>query len=527
MNLAASVMNCRGRDLPEPGSPAGYAALIAEYDLRVPPPSRLAAIANRHHPVSTREWRMFAPSFAPEQSLGDQLEFAVKWEGVSFAVLQALFRRVEPEEIVGIVRDKPTGKYVRRLWFLYEWLMDARLDLPDSGKVKAVPVVNPKLQFAPESGPLSRRHRVRNNLPGTQRFCPMVRRTPELDHYAQMRLDVEARKIICRTHPHIIRRAAALLHFEDSTASFQIEGERPPHVRRLRWAQVIADAGRCDLTVDELARLQELVIGDARFVQLGLRIEGGWIGERDRATLNPIPAHISARPEDLPDLMDGLVEYARQAAATPLDPIVAAAVLSFGFIYIHPFEDGNGRLHRWLIHHVLARAGYSPPNLVLPVSVPMLRWIAEYREVLSSYSQEVLPLVEWHTTRRHNVEVLNDTSDYYRFFDATAHAEFLYRCVEETVTWDLPQEVAYLEGYDAFSRRVQEETADMPERTITLLVQFLRQNSGRLSKRARARNFRLLSAAEVERVEGLYRRCFSRDMADPAGWSPRTVHSPT
>ena len=457
---------------------------------------------------------MFAPSFAPEQSLADQLEFAVKWEGVSLAVLRALFRRVEPEEIVGIVRDKPTGKYVRRIWFLYEWLMDARLDLPDSGKVKAVPVVNPKLQFAPESGPLSRRHRVRNNLPGTQRFCPMVRRTPELDRYAQMRLDAEARKVISRTHPHIIRRAAALLHFEDSTASFQIEGERPPHVRRLRWAQVIADAGRCDLTVDELARLQELVIGDARFVQLGLRIEGGWIGERDRATLDPIPAHISARPEDLPDLMQGLVEYARQTAATPLDPVVVAAVLSFGFIYIHPFEDGNGRLHRWLIHDALARGGYNPPNLVLPVSVPMLRRIADYNEVLTSYSRQVLSLVDWRTTRRHNVEVLNDTSDYYRFFDATAHAEFLYQCVEETVTRDLPQEVAYLEGYDEFSRRVQEEIADMPERVITLLVQLLRQNNDRLSRRACTREFARLSPDEVKRVEELYERCFPKEVAD-------------
>ena len=196
---------------------------------------------------------------------------------------------------------------------------------------------------------------------------------------------------------------------------------------------------------------------------------------------------------------------------------MAAAVLSFGFVYIHPFEDGNGRLHHWLIHHVLARAGYNPPSLVLPVSVPMLRRIAEYNEVLTSYSRQVLPLVEWRTTRRHNVEVLNDTSDYYRFFDATAHAEFLYRCVEETVTRDLPQEVAYLEGYDEFSRRVQEEIADMPERTINLLAQLLRQNNGRLSKRACAREFKRLSSDEVERVEELYRRFLAKEVADRAG----------
>ena len=513
----ASSMSLRGRPLPEQGTPVGYAALIDKYDLRVPPPSRLAAIANRHHPDSTRHWRMFAPSYAPEESLADQLEFAVKWEGVSLAVLQALFRRVGPAEIVGMVRGKPTGKYTRRIWFFYEWLMDVRLDLPDSGKVKAVPVVDPQLQFAPESGPLSRRHRVRNNLPGTQRFCPMVRRTPELDRFARMRLDARAQQIVGRTHPEIVRRAAQLLPYGDSKASFEIEGEHARQDRRLRWAWATADAGRRDLTVVEFERLQKVVIGDARFVQLGLRTEGGWIGERDRTTMDPIPAHISARPEDLPDLMRGIVEYAHQTAETPLDPVVVAAALSFGFVYIHPFEDGNGRLHRWIIHHALARGGYSPPNLVFPVSVAMLRRITDYREVLTSYSREVLPLVDWRTTRRQNVEVLNATADYYRFFDATAHAEFLYRCVEETVTWDLPQEVAYLEGYDEFFRRVQEATADMPERTIALLVRFLRQNGGRLSGRARTREFRQLSRDEVGRVEVLYTRCFGMEVADASG----------
>ena len=153
---------------------------------------------------------------------------------------------------------------------------------------------------------------------------------------------------------------------------------------------------------------------------------------------------------------------------------------------------------------------------MFPVSVPMLRRITDYREVLTSYSREVLPLVDWRARRRHNVDVRNDTGDFYRFFDATAHAEFLYRCVEETVTRDLPREVAYLEGYDEFSRRVQEETADMPERTIALLVRLLRRNDGRLPSEARRREFRCLSAKEVQRVEEQYGRCFPAVVTDPA-----------
>ena len=486
---------------------------MARHDLQVPPPPRLAAIAERHRPASTREWRLLSPSHAPEDSLRGQLEFALKWEGVSLGVLSALFRQIEPRKIVHIVRAKPTGAYARRIWFLYEWLMDARLDLPDAGKVKAVPVVDPKRQFGSETGPLSRRHRVRNNLPGTRRFCPLVRRTPELDRYADMRLGENARDAIGRTRADIVRRAAAFLLLQDSQASFQIEGEQPTQDRGHRWGRAIGEAGRRDLDVGELERLQALVIGDPRFVKLGVRTEGGWIGERDRRTRNPIPEHISARPEDLPDLMRGMVEYGRMAEETSVDPVISAAALSFGFVYIHPFEDGNGRLHRWLVHHVLSRAGYSPPSLVFPVSVPMLRRISEYREVLRSYSSLALPLVEWRATSGHNVEVLNETADFYRFFDATAHAEFLYSCVEETVTRDLPGEVEYLEKYDEFSRRVQEEVADMPGRTIDLLSRFLRQNHGTLSKRARTREFKRLTADEVERVEALYARCFSAEIS--------------
>jgi Fic family protein len=139
-----------------------------------------------------------------------------------------------------------------------------------------------------------------------------------------------------------------------------------------------------------------------------------------------------------------------------MDPVIAAAAIAFGFVYIHPFEDGNGRVHRWLIHHVLSRAGYNPPATVFPVSAVMLREISDYKRVLESYSRPLLRLIEWHTTQDNNVEVVNDTADYYRYFDATLHAEFLYHCVETTVEHDLPEEVAYLEGYDRFVRGVQE-----------------------------------------------------------------------
>ena len=88
--------------------------------------------------------------------------------------------------------------------------------------------------------------------------------------------------------------------------------------------------------------------------------------------------------------------------------------------------------------------------------------------------------IEWEPTDKGNVRVLNDTGDYYRFFDATPHAEFLYECVERTIEVDLPAETSFLKGYDSFRRQV-EDIVDMPDNTVDLLFRFLRQNDGTLS----------------------------------------------
>jgi len=503
----------RNRELPEPAELAGYAALVARFSLKVPLSGRLAAISRSSKPKRTPQWLLLTPEHSRPRTLAGQLEFALKWEGVDLAVLNALFGEIGGEEIADIVKFSPTGSYARRLWFLYEWLTGKELDVPDPGKVRAVPVLHTKQQYGTANGELSRRHKVRNNLPGTRAFCPLVRKTEEISNLEALHLDEQARAVVGATHPDIVRRAAAFLLLGDSRASFEIEGEKPSAKRAARWAGAIESAGSVALTEDELDRLQRVLIPDDRFVKLGLRQEAGFIGDHDRATREPIPEHISAGADDLADLLAGIVAYEQRALAGGIDPVVVAAAVSFGFVYVHPYVDGNGRLHRWLIHHTLAEGGYNPPGVVFPVSAVLLRVPAEYSKVLRSYSRQLLELIEWQPTLEGNVEVLNETADYYRYFDATAHAEFLYRCVRETVLHDLPDEVAYLESYDRFARAVQ-AVVDLPARTVELLVAFLTQGSGKLSQRARAREFARLEEGERERIEELFAECFSGSPGD-------------
>jgi len=504
------VNHFHGRGLPEPAVPSGYAALIERFNLAVPLPPRLTAIAERHHPAPNLSWLLLTPRHRPPDTLEGQLVFALKWEGIDLGVLAALFKVVKPNEIAAIARATPTGAFARRTWFLYEWLTGLELDVPDPGKVRVVAVVDPDQQVALRKGVPSPRHKVIDNLPGTRGFCPMIRWTPDLRAAVAKGLDARAREIIGRTRKDLVTRAAAFLLLSDSKSSFAIEGERPSSARAARWARAIGEAGVHPITIDELERLQRVVIGDARFVKLGLRDEGGFVGTHDRDTQEPIPDHISARPQDLRDLLGGTIAYDGRAVAGGVDPVAAAAAIAFGFVYVHPFADGNGRLHRWLIHHVLATAGYSPPGLVFPVSAAILRRIDEYRIVVESYSAAMLPLIEWRATADNNVDVLNETADYYRYFDATAHAEFLYSCVEQTVEQDLPGEVRFLEAFDKFSFAVK-EIVEMPDREVERLRGFLAQNGGRLSKRAREQEFRALNVEEVSRVEALYNQVFADD----------------
>jgi Fic/DOC family len=493
------------RALPERATPAGYSALIDAYGLRVPLPRTLSATGEHHRIRNEAGWRILTPRHAPSPDLEGHLTFALKYEGLDLALLRRLFAAVASAEIEAIVRTKPTGSYSRRIWFLYEWLISRRLNLPDADKGTYEPVIDPKQQWA-VPGENSPRHRVRNNLPGTPEFCPLVFRTRALEEFAAMDLVHRAQEVVANVPKDILARTAAFLLLKDSRSSYAIEGKRPPHDRIQRWGRAIGEAGTRSIELDELLRLQAIVIGDARFVRLGLREEGGFVGEHDRDTRLPIPDHVGARPDDLRSLINGMVRFDRGAALS-LDAVIAAAVLAFGFVYVHPFVDGNGRIHRYLIHHVLAQRGFNPAGVVFPVSAAILARIDEYSATLEDYSRRLLSVIDWKPTADGNVKVLNDTADFYRFFDATPHAEFLYACVKKTIEEDLPRETEFLERYDHFRARI-EAIVDMPDRTIDLLFRFLHQGAGRLSMRARKHEFAQMTEAEASAAEAAYLASF-------------------
>jgi hypothetical protein len=491
---------------PPETQPVGYSKAIIDYQLAVLPPNRLSFLATRggrrERVEEGRTIVIYSSGYAPGDELTSQLEFAVKYEGVNLEVLTALFRRVDRErfekELTAFVRERPTGKYSRRLWFLYERLTERRLPLKDVTAGNYVPLLDPKACF---TGPprRSRRHRVVDNLLGSAKFSPMVRRTATLAQFGAAQLAAEAARIVEQFDEDAIRRAVSYLYTKETRSSFDIEGERPGAAKTERFVGLLREVPRIErLSRAELIRLQNATV-DARFADRGYRADQVYVGEQLDPTWQKIH-FVGPTPDDVPSLMEGLLDCQSRLDGSGLDAIVHAAAVSFGFVFIHPFSDGNGRLHRLLIHYILSRAGFTPKGLIFPVSAVMLQRRLEYDECLEAFSVPLMRLVEYEENEVGVVTVKNDTASFYRYFDATPMAEALYRWVQETVRDEFRGELEFVVRFrDA--RRAIESIVELPDRLANLFIKICLQNDGRLSAAKRKAYFSKLTDAEVKAME--------------------------
>lgn len=496
-----------GRQTPEDGLLVGYGALIERLKLPIPIPHRLSLIAKKTKKYQADGWFVYSPSYQPEETLYKHLVFAIKYEGINLLLFKALFKNISQNELVELLHIEPMGQYSRKIWFLYEWLMQKQINVNvDLKKRKYISLIDHNLQYAITGSEVARQ-KIINNLPGTQEFCPLIYKTDKLDGYINAKLSEQKNDYLNGIHKDVLQRASSFLLLKDSKASFTIENENPGTNRAMRWGKAIGQAGNKPLSIEELERLQQIVIENARFVKLGLRKKGGFVGEHDRVTGEPIPEHISAKHEDLTALIKGLVEANVLMQDEIYDAVLAAASIAFGFVFIHPFVDGNGRLHRYLIHHILAKKEFTKQGVIFPVSASILDHIDDYRMTLESYSHPLLDFIAWKEAESHNVEVLNETLDFYRYFDATKQAEFLYDCVDDTLNRVIPQEVNYLLRYDEFKHYIDNEF-EMPDNMVAILVRFLEQNGGILSKRALKKEFSELNENEIKLIQETYKDIF-------------------
>lgn len=480
---------------------AGYQALIDQFHLKPLPHYRSSMIKMHGKPVSTvfdhHETHEYSKNYALQNPNDpfEQLEFALKYDGINLEILTLFFKRIKKQDICQWIKQRPTGKYTRIAWYLFEMLTDEKLSIPDCKKIKYINLLDPDKYFTAKLIKSSR-HGIYNNLLGNKFFCPIVRRTATLNKYVSKRLDLKAQKIVQKYEPSILVRANNYLLTKETMSSYEIEHEKPNKERITKFVNLLQKIEAIELLTKEILIECQNTIVDYRFVDHDYRHNQNYVGENINQYLQKIH-FIAPKPQDLSNLMNGLFESLEIMTTSNCHPVIIAAAISFGFVILHPFEDGNGRLHRFLIHYILNRQKFTPPGITFPISAIILQNIRSYDAILESFSKPLMSQISnYHLDNNGILTVNEETGHFYQYIDFTNFAEYLFFCIEETINVHFTKELEFLVNYDKTKRAIQ-MIVDMPDRLIDLFIRILIQNNGKLGQNKRKKLFGMLTKDEL------------------------------
>ncbi len=486
--------------------PVGYQTLVNLFNLQVVPHYRASYVsltgAKRTYTERNREVYVYPKEYALSDPNDPflNLEFAIKHEGMNLSIIKLVFEQLPTQKIVDYISNKMQGKAQRKLWYLFEYLMQKELPLSDLRAGNYIDILDPKEYYTSKAIKI-KRQRINDNLLGFAHFCPFVRRTSALATFENKQLDRIAKKLLANYEPFIIQRAASYLYLKETLSSWHIEHEEPSRSRAINFAKLLGKTQTIEtLTKKELIQAQHAIV-ESRFSESNYRSSQNYIGQMARAHYSMVHYICPAAP-DVPSLMHDLLASLERMIASNLDPVVIAATISFGFVFIHPFEDGNGRLHRFLIHYILSRTSFTPPGIIFPISAIMLSNRKKYDQVLENFSRPLMEILKYEIDNAGVMSVKNNDISLYAYLDYTIYAEYLFSCIEQTINTDFKNELDFIVEYDHLKKALQ-EIIDMPDKQLDLLIKMIIQNKGTLAPAKRKKFFTALTDKEIDKAEAL------------------------
>lgn len=449
-------------------------------------------------------------SYDPGKHPLDHLVFALKYDGLDLDLFAKVFREISPEEVAEFVARTPSGKFARQIGFWFEELTGLKVPLRVKITGNYVPLLDPQLYASAVHPTRDARWRISNNAIGNRRFLPIIRLTPAIRAIEETDWNALLAETLSPFPPDVLHRALSYLFFKETKSSFAIEREEVGASRTEKFVAMLHQVGREESPLDEkvLTRLQNAIV-DERYRESGFRTGQNYVGQTT-AYFREMIHTIGSPPSYLVDVMAGLSEFF--AASESLHPILRAAAVSFPFVFVHPFEDGNGRLHRYLVHDMLARGGIGGDGMILPVSAEILANLRVYDACLEQFSKPLLAASEYSLSEAGEMTVENpaDIEGFYRYPDVTPQAEFLAHMLEKTIHHAIPEEIQFLQKFDR-ARRALGEIVDMPDRKRESLLMRLFKNGGKLARKRRESEFAELTDQEIADIEAAYRSAFSDD----------------
>ncbi|KDQ20456.1 hypothetical protein BOTBODRAFT_183241 [Botryobasidium botryosum FD-172 SS1] len=369
------------------------------------------------------------------------LDFALSHEGVNLCILWFLFHSDKFSAstfelyILACLQSEERST-AQQMWFWYEFLTGKNLSLPDLGSASEpgpVFLLDPDIYHTPRPIP-SPRHGILANQLGNRGFCPVLRK--HLSSIPSQELAEKLRSALKQVPDGMVRSVRTTLYAAETTASYEIEYEYPSEDQVRSISQeietILSDASFA-ITEDSLCSLNQTFLGNKS--PTTYRNFQNWIST----------AYIPPKPSDVNSLMSSLLSCLDTILDDPfIDPITAATIIAIGFVDIHPFRDGNGRLHRFLLHFILSRKGFYDPGIILPLSKGILDSKEKYFESLRADRKYLMRVIDYTFDPQADTLTVNNpiTHPWYRYPDMTATANFLRDALSATIDVHLPREIA-------------------------------------------------------------------------------------
>lgn len=440
----------------------------------------------------------FVESMRPVASLKGHLTFHLKHEVVHLELLARLFEKIDTAELLGWINEEPSGQYAKKAGFLFEWLTGCELNVQCAIAGPYVDALDESrlVVASPEKCVPNRRWRVRDNLPGTPAFCPIVRKTSDLNKAVAVDIQGLLNSLALEFGEDLLLRSAVWMTLRESKSSFAIEGEADQSDRIQRFAGVLArrlGEGSLPLNNELLVQLQSEILGRRTTLQqFGIRQSPVFVGEVAR--YQELVHYVAPPAGDISPMLNGLAVFWDRTQGQPA--VMRSAVLAFGFVYIHPLADGNGRVHRFLINDVLRRDGQVKEPMILPVSSLIAGDSANrraYDRILDTISRPLMGMLagtyQFAATQTTYPDGIQSNFVFqgdaiarpaWRFMDLTDHVVYLADVLARTVHQEMREESRHLRSH-LLARAAIKEIVEVPDAQIDRIIRSIQANQGKLT----------------------------------------------
>lgn len=430
---------------------------------------------------------------------------AIKHQGIRLHFFAAIFGRINVDEFTAFISAAPNSKHNRVLWHLYEWLTGRRLGLSDLTQGNYVDLFDDEFYFTLKEGWRDRRTRIRNNAIGTPEYCPTVRKTAAVKALAETNVYDTAlakmQQIGEELSADVLGRSINYLYTKETKSSNEIEHEKPDKRKMQRFLNAIKNAGLFELSKEKLIDLQNHIVAESARAS-DYRTGEIYVGSTIQhfSEMDQDVHYVGAPASQVPSMMNGLLKMHDQLMLDGQVPaLIHATVVSFGEVYIHPFDDGNGRIHRYLIHDVM-RQREPEQKFIIPISAAIFKNPKRYDEVLETISKPLVAMLDYHLDDQQRIVINNDIDYMYRFPDFTEHVIFVYEMMNVAISEELIEEVVLLIVFDTIKGNIGRE-ADVPNQKLDTLVSILISGNGKASNSKRALFLRYLTEDQLRRAE--------------------------